>query len=108
MPDDTTTVSLDLLSRVVVNKGRCTITVSHIADRIKSKRIWLLLKSLAFFFSALYSLKQDSDSALDSSHFYGREFMSCFDGWWICPLLIHFLSPLVTPTLVYQYPRISV
>jgi hypothetical protein len=61
----------------------------------------------SFSFSALHLLKQDSDSTLDSSHFYGLEFMSCFDRWWICPLLIHFISPLVIPAPFYQFSRIS-
>jgi hypothetical protein len=67
-----------------------------------------VVTEVSFSFPALYLLKRDLDSTLDSSHFYGLEFMSCFDRWWICPLLIHFLSPLVTPTPFYQYSRISV
>jgi hypothetical protein len=33
------------------------------------------------FFCALYSPKYDWDIALDSPHFYGPEFLRCFDQW---------------------------
>jgi hypothetical protein len=38
---------------------------------------------------------------MENSHVYGLGFMSCFGRWWVCPLLIQFVSPLITPTHTY-------